>query len=69
MSEQKSRLSRRTLFAGAGTIGAIAAAATVLPHVVQQAVDAVPQSKEPPERGGGYRLTDHVMRYYKSTLV
>ena len=68
MSEQKSRLSRRTLFAGAGTIGAIAAAATVLPQIAQQS-DAAPASREPPAKGGGYQLTDHVKRYYKSTLV
>jgi hypothetical protein len=68
MSEQKSKLSRRTLFAGAATVGAIAAAATALPRIVQQ-TDAAPQAKEPPEKGGGYQLTDHVKRYYKSALV
>jgi hypothetical protein len=68
MSEQKGRLSRRTVFAGAGAIGAIAAAATALPRVVQQ-TEAAPASSPPPEKGGGYRLTDHVKRYYKSTLV
>ena len=68
MSEPKSKLSRRTLFAGAGTVGAIAAAATVLPRIVQDA-ETVPQAKEPPEKGGGYQLTEHVKRYYKSTLV
>jgi hypothetical protein len=68
MSEQKSKLSRRTLFAGAGTIGAIAAVATALPQVAQQ-TEAAPPSKEPPAKGGGYQLTDHVKRYYKSTLV
>ena len=31
--EGRSRLSRRTLFAGATTVGALAAAATVLPRV------------------------------------
>ena len=23
----------------------------------------------PPENGGGYRVTDHVKRYYKTTLI
>jgi hypothetical protein len=68
MSEPKSKLSRRTLFAGAGTLGAVAAAATVLPGVMRQP-EAAPQGKEPPEKGGGYQLTEHVKRYYKSTLV
>ena len=36
MSQPKSKLSRRTLFAGAGTAGASAAAATLLPGVLQR---------------------------------
>jgi hypothetical protein len=68
MSQPKSKLSRRTLFAGAGTVGALAATATLLPHVAQQNED--PPSKQPaPEKGGGYQLTEHVKRYYKSTLI
>ena len=68
MSQPKSKLSRRTLFAGAGTVGAAAAAATLLPGVLQGTAPA-PALKEPPAKGGGYQLTDHVKRYYKSTLI
>jgi hypothetical protein len=68
MSQPKSKLSRRTLFAGAGTAGAIAAAASLLPGAVQENASA-PQAKAPPEKGGGYQLTEHVKRYYQSTLV
>ena len=68
MSQPKSKLSRRTLFAGAGTAGAVAAAATLLPQAVQETA-AIPELKEPPANGGGYQLTEHVKRYYKSTLV
>lgn len=68
MSQPKSKLSRRTLFAGAGTAGALAAAATLLPGAVQDTA-ALPETKQPPAKGGGYRLTEHVKRYYKSTLV
>jgi hypothetical protein len=66
MNEPKSRWSRRTLFAGAGTAGALAAAATLvrLPPSPQA---TVPEVKQPPERGGGYQLTEHVQRYYRST--
>jgi len=67
MNQPKSKLSRRTLFAGAGTAGAVAAAASLLPGAVQET--AAPELKPPPDRGGGYQLTDHVKRYYKSTLV
>ena len=68
MSQPKSKLSRRTLFAGAGTAGALVAAANLLPGVVRE-TDEAPQAKEPPEKGGGYQLTEHVKRYYKSTLI
>jgi hypothetical protein len=68
MSEPKAKLSRRTLFAGAGTAGAIAAAASLLPGAVKQAGE-VAQPKAPPADTGGYQLTEHVKRYYKSTLV
>jgi hypothetical protein len=70
MSETKSKLSRRTLFAGVGTAGAVAATVALLPRVAQQSEnDAGPESKQAPEKGGGYRLTEHVKRYYKSTLI
>jgi hypothetical protein len=62
-----SPLSRRTLFAGAGTAGALAAAAAVLPGtkaVVAEAATAVPA-----EGTGGYQLTEHVKRYYQTARV
>ena len=69
MSQAKSKLSRRTLFAGAGTATALAAAATVLPRVMEQQSPATAEPQPAPERGGGYQLTEHVKRYYKTTLV
>jgi hypothetical protein len=69
MSEPKAKLSRRTLFAGAGTAGAVAAAASLLPGAVKQTADIAQDSKTPPANGGGYQLTEHVKRYYKTTLV
>jgi len=69
MTEPKSKLSRRTLFAGAGTAGAVAAAASLLPGAVQQASEIAEMPKEPPARGGGYQLSEHVKQYYKTTLV
>jgi hypothetical protein len=70
MSQPQSKLSRRTLFAGAATAGAAAAAVAVLPSAVPQlAAPAQPALKPPPERGGGYQLTERVKQYYKSTLV
>ena len=68
MSEPKSKLSRRHLLAGAGTAGAVAGAASLLPGAVKESATTA-QAKEPPERGGGYHVTEHVKQYYKSTLV
>lgn len=68
--DQKSRtpVTRRTLFAGAGTLGAVAAAASLMPRLPEQA--AVAEAAKPaPLNGGGYSLTDHVKRYYKTTRV
>ncbi len=68
MSQPSSKLSRRTLFAGAGTAGAIAAATSLLPATRAVGPTTV-EPKAPPARGGGYSLTDHVKQYYKTTLV
>ncbi len=69
MQDQKTAVSRRSLFAGAATVGAVAAATSVLPSALQgvatQAAPALPK----PERGGGYTLSEHVKRYYQTTRV
>ena len=60
--------SRRGFFFGAAVAGAAVAAVASLPRLQEtQATSAVP--KPPPEKGGGYRLTDHVQRYYKTTRI
>jgi hypothetical protein len=70
MSQPKSKLSRRTLFAGAATVGAAAAAVTLMPSAVPQlGAQPAPALLPPPERGGGYQLTERVKQYYKSTLI
>ena len=70
MSPPKSKLSRRTLFAGAATAGAAAAVFSLMPSAVPRVpAQSVPALQPPPERGGGYQLTERVKQYYKSTLV
>ena len=60
-------LNRRTVFAGAGTVGALAAAATLLPGAPAPApVKAV---EAQPQKGGGYQLTEHVKQYYATARV
>jgi hypothetical protein len=69
MSESKTpKLSRRRLFAGAGTAGALAAAAVTLP-LVRPAEPVVGAAKRAPDKGGGYQVTQHVLDYYRTTRV
>ena len=61
-------LTRRRVFAGAGTAGALAAVAAVLPQALPDiAVAATP--KPAPAAGGGYQVSAHVLRYYQTTQV
>ena len=71
MNDPKSdRLSRRRLFAGAGTAGALAAVAVALPALKPTDDAAVKASAKPaPGRGGGYQVTQHVLDYYRTTRV
>lgn len=63
----KTALSRRHVFVGAGTAGALAAVAAVLPRTQPEVVAAVAEVV-PPETGG-YRLSEHVLRYYQTARV
>ncbi|WP_341886902.1 formate dehydrogenase [Variovorax sp. YR752] len=68
MDKPTSKLSRRTVFAGAGTAGALAAAAALLPKATVEA----PVAETKPEADtakGGYQVTQHVLRYYQTTRV
>ncbi|MBB3177453.1 formate dehydrogenase [Variovorax sp. Sphag1AA] len=59
--------SRRGFFLGAATVGVAAAAVTALPKVVDSPdASAAPEPKPAPEKGGGYSLSEHVKRYYKT---
>ena len=70
MSESTpSRLSRRQVFAGAGTASALAAVAAAVPLVNAPQADPAPQAKPAPEKGGGYHVTQHVLRYYQTARV
>jgi len=64
-----SPLSRRRLFAGAGTAGALAAAAAALPLARQNAEPDAKAAAKSPDPQGGYQLTEHVKRYYQTTKV
>jgi hypothetical protein len=70
MSESQNKPRRRGFMLGAAVAGAATAAAVALPKVQGDAVATTSEkAPPPPENGGGYRVTDHVTRYYKSTLI
>ena len=49
--------------------GVLAAVAALLPSTPTQEEQTQAAPKAPPERGGGYALTDHVKQYYQTTRV
>lgn len=63
------RPARRGFIAGAAAIGAAAAAVATLPSQLPTAPAADAGEPKPPEKGGGYRLSEHVQRYYKTTRI
>ncbi len=68
-TENKPVLSRRRVFAGAGTAGALAAAAVALP--LARTDDPTPAAEAPQadDADGRYRATQHVLRYYQTARV
>ncbi|MBL8371124.1 MAG: formate dehydrogenase [Burkholderiaceae bacterium] len=66
-NEKQPSLRRRSLFAGAGVVGAAAAATAVLPSIRPEELPSQP--KVAPARGGGYSLSEHVKHYYKTTRI
>jgi hypothetical protein len=68
-SSNPNPLSRRRWFAGAGAVGAVAAVAVVAPRVAVQPQEAAASSPSDAQRGGGYKLSEHVKRYYQTTRV
>jgi hypothetical protein len=67
---QSEKTSRRGILAAVGLGGAAVATVAVLPRQAADVqVHAEPEGRTKPEKGGGYALTEHVKRYFKTTLV
>ena len=60
-------LKRRGLLIGAGAAGAAVLAAKPLPGAAPVATAAAVTAKKAIDTGGGYQVTDHVLRYYETT--
>ncbi len=60
-------LKRRGLLISAGAVGAAVLAAKALPGAAPVATAAAVTAKKIVDTGGGYQVTDHVLRYYETT--
>jgi len=69
MSESQARPSRRGFVMGTAVAGAAAAAVATLPKTGASPAPVAESRPAPPENGGGYHVSEHVKRYYKTTLV
>ena len=67
-SAAASPLTRRNLVAGAGAVGAAAAAVALLP-VAPTAAPVVAGQAAADTTAEGYRLSEHVQRYYETARV
>lgn len=69
MSDSQARPSRRGFMMGAAVASAATAAVVTLPKAPVPETPVTEETPTKPEKGGGYRVTEHVKRYYKTTLV
>ena len=67
MQNNSSKASRRGFFLTATAASAAVASVSLIKSPAPAAIAEV--LKPAPERGGGYRLSEHVKQYYKTTLV
>lgn len=65
----KPALSRRTAMAGAGTAGALAAAAALLPGTRPTPTEPADAKAATDPGGPGYRLTEHIRQYYAKARI
>ena len=68
MQDSQPKPSRRGFFFGAAATSAAAVAVVAMPGATLPEA-AQPALKPAPEKGGGYSLSEHVKRYYKTTLI
>ncbi|MEM5276598.1 formate dehydrogenase [Cupriavidus taiwanensis] len=71
MREKPNRVGRRTFLAGAGVVAAATGAAALsarAPAMPGQAA-ALPEPADAPSDSKGYRVSDHIRKYYRTTLV
>lgn len=69
MKDVQPKLSRRQVFAGAGTAGALAVVAAALPAARPDAPAEADATAAEADKARGYQVTQHVLRYYQTARV
>lgn len=69
MSESQAKPSRRGFVLGAAVAGAATAAVATLSKTPVTELPVADKAPPAPENGGGYRVSEHVKRYYQTTRV
>jgi hypothetical protein len=67
MQDSQPKSSRRGFFLTASAAGAAVAATSLIKNAAP--ATEIEQARPAPLRGGGYTVSEHVKRYYKTTLV
>jgi hypothetical protein len=70
MTDPKAPIPRRGLIAGAGAVGAVAAVASVMrPPATPATGEAAAEASKDEAASPGYRLTEHIRRYYATARI
>jgi hypothetical protein len=64
---EKQKIARRSFFAGLGLIAAATAAAKLTPSASPSLSENAPVEPQPKHKG--YRLSEHIKKYYRTTTV
>ncbi|CAL61583.1 conserved hypothetical protein; putative exported protein [Herminiimonas arsenicoxydans] len=64
---EKTKIPRRSFFAGLGLVAAAGVAAKLAPESASSVLTNVISPQEP--EGKSYRLTEHVKKYYRTTTI
>ena len=69
MKHDQPKLARRGFLAGAGVIAAAAGAAALTRPATEAALSAAPATPESSGDATGYQVSEHIRKYYKTTLI
>ncbi|GAA0793608.1 formate dehydrogenase [Cupriavidus gilardii] len=69
MKEKETRVARRHFLAGAGVVAAAAGAAALTARTPAAPAGAIPAPEPTAADSNGYRVSEHVRKYYRTTLV